>query len=722
MRFTIKAKLAGAFALVLVLLAATSFVAFDKMGATQNKLESLVDVSAEQVRLTAALDKSIMELVTAEKNIILSDTDEQISMFSNRIDTHAAAFEQQFAELKGLTTDPARLAMIDDLHVAYDAYMAENRKIVDFSKMNSTARANAISSGEGRQAWGSLENALYRLQERIEREAVANKDSMLLATVEFHEALLMSIRTEKNLMLETDTGALETRASQFGNYRDTADQKLRVLETSVAAAFRTEAQALRPLFNRAFDLSAQVRDIRIENSDARAIAVTKGTAAAARRDVGDVALTLMNATRESMAASRNQAAQNYQGATTLLTILAAGAILAGIVAGIWISLAISRGLAMAVRQANAVAIGDLSVTSEKRSNDEIGDLLTSLDTMVSNLSDMARAAEDIAEGDLTTKVDRRSEKDTLGIALDKMIVKLREVVTNATTSSNNVAEGSQNMSVTAEQLSQGATEQASAAQEASASVEEMAANIRQSADNAGQTEKIAIQSAKDAQQSGDAVDEAVKAMKTIADKINIIQEIARQTDLLALNAAVEAARAGQHGKGFAVVASEVRKLAERSQQAAAEISDLSSETVDVSQKAGEMLSALVPNIQKTADLVQEISAATREQNVGADQINQAIRGLDKVIQQNASASDRSAATAEQLANQSDQLREVIGYFDLGKDGKSPVNAQKAPAPAPRQSSAAAAPAPAAPKSNGSGVNIDLSDDDLNDADFVRYGS
>ncbi len=185
-------------------------------------------------------------------------------------------------------------------------------------------------------------------------------------------------------------------------------------------------------------------------------------------------------------------------------------------------------------------------------------------------------------------------------------------------------------------------------------------------------EKIANQSADDARKSGEAVANAVRAMKTIADKINIIQEIARQTDLLALNAAVEAARAGTHGKGFAGVASEVRKLAERSQQAAGEISQLSAETVDVSGEAGRMLETLVPNIQRTADLVQEISASTREQNVGAEQINQAIRELDKVIQQNANAAEEAAATSQELAAQSQQLTGVISYFELDQTGKRPV--------------------------------------------------
>jgi methyl-accepting chemotaxis protein len=207
-------------------------------------------------------------------------------------------------------------------------------------------------------------------------------------------------------------------------------------------------------------------------------------------------------------------------------------------------------------------------------------------------------------------------------------------------------------------------------------MEEMAANIKQNAENASETEKIARQSAVDAEKSGEAVGKAVNAMQTIADKIMIVQEIARQTDLLALNAAVEAARAGEHGKGFAVVASEVRKLAERSQTAAQEISGLSSDTAKAAQAAGEMLGKLVPDIKRTAELVAEISAASREQNAGSGQINTAIQQLDKVTQQNASASEEMASTSEELAGQAEQLQSTIGYFRLDQQDGAPVRPVK----------------------------------------------
>jgi methyl-accepting chemotaxis protein len=295
-------------------------------------------------------------------------------------------------------------------------------------------------------------------------------------------------------------------------------------------------------------------------------------------------------------------------------------------------------------------------------------------------------AQVIAAGDLTQHLDiaQKDEIGQLANALNAMVDKLKDVVANVQTSADNVASGSQQLSASSVEMSEGSTEQAAAAEEASSSMEQMAANIRQNADNALQTEKIAVKSAEDAKAGGQAVAETVTAMKQIAEKIGIIEEIARQTNLLALNAAIEAARAGEHGKGFAVVAAEVRKLAEHSQLAAGEIGELSSRSVDVAEKAGEMLSRMVPDIQRTAELVQEITAASKEQNAGAEQVNQAVQQLDQVIQQNASASEEIASTSEQLSAQAELLQETIGFFKLDEQGgtgspkaASPVKAKPA---------------------------------------------
>jgi len=286
------------------------------------------------------------------------------------------------------------------------------------------------------------------------------------------------------------------------------------------------------------------------------------------------------------------------------------------------------------------------------------------------LNEAVRVSNSLAEGDLTVNIEvkNRDETGQVLLAMKNMVGRMQGIVAGVKAAAGTVAEGSVRLSNGAEMVSQRTTEQAASAEEASSSVEEMHATIKQNADNAMMTEKIALKSAADALESGKAVAEAVHAMKNIAEKITIIEEIARQTNLLALNAAIEAARAGEHGRGFAVVAAEVRKLAERSHTAAVEIGHLSGSSVDVAERAGTMLMKLVPDIQKTAELVQEITAASKEQASGTDQINSSIQQLNHVIQQNAGAAEEISSTSQGLSSQADVLLKTISFFKINGNG------------------------------------------------------
>jgi methyl-accepting chemotaxis protein len=533
-------------------------------------------------------------------------------------------------------------------------------------------------------------------------DMMATADSMVLRAkrmeraTEVEKDILIQLRAEKNAIIGNES-EVEQAATDAAKRRESA---LKTKDEVYALA----SQAGRKLLD-GFDVSYakmnayQEETIRIAKTDkAKA---TERSSSEGRKIVNE-ALESMGAyvenTKKQMTEQAVQSKEEGHQAQFLLMMLLGISLIVAIGAALWISISISRSLGRAVSLAGAVADGDLNQTIPSASNDEIGDLMKSLNVMVE---------------------------------------KLRQIVAEALTAARNVSAGSQELSASAEQLSQGATEQASSAEEASSSMEEMASNVKQNADNANQTEKIAAQSAKDAEASGVAVGRAVNAMQTIAEKITIVQEIARQTDLLALNAAVEAARAGEHGKGFAVVASEVRKLAERSQAAAAEIGTLSTESVKVAQEAGGMLSKLVPDIKKTAELVQEITAACREQDVGSAQINQAIQQLDKVGQQNASASEQVSSTSEELASQAEQLQSTISFFRIDHAIR---NERAAPAPIDRavgQLRAKAAtmaaadrgpkkPAPvrkpvrALKAANGGGFAFDMHDgEDDRDADFQR---
>ncbi|MDO1580505.1 methyl-accepting chemotaxis protein [Rhizobium oryzicola] len=575
-----------------------------------------------------------------------------------------------------------------------------------------------------------------------------------------------AIRAQKNGLLERDDKA---SAAYFASSEKQIDELLDLARSGLAIASVEGKPYWEAVISAALSVkeaSVPLPALRAKGDIDGAVALSNGAVRQLAAKVTDAVGKLVSIQKKGM---ENADAANdalYLSTRQTMSIISGCATVIALFAAVWIALGVARGLRKVATAAEAVAIGDLNQSIEVKTNDEIKDLIETVNkmtvnlrataaiadrialgdlaeepkplsdkdtlgiamrSMVINLRETARVADEIANGDLTVNVKPMSDKDTLGTALRSMVERLRGVVADALSAGDNVSSGSQELSASSEQLSQGATEQASAAEEASASMEQMAANIKQNADNAAQTEKIARQSSRDAEASGQAVTRAVGAMRTIAEKISIVQEIARQTDLLALNAAVEAARAGEHGKGFAVVASEVRKLAERSQAAAAEISTLSGETVQVATEAGEMLSKLVPDIQKTAELISEISAACREQDIGAAQINEAIQQLDKVTQQNAGASEQMSATSEELAAQAEELQASIAFFRVDQSGSRANQGRPVQSRAPqRPVTRPAAPAKATPnhpvaaqqaRARGFALDMSMGGPDSDDHDF-----
>ncbi|TAJ72511.1 MAG: HAMP domain-containing protein [Phenylobacterium sp.] len=505
-------------------------------------------------------------------------------------------------------------------------------------------------------------------------------------------ALLQILRSEKNLVLTEDAAESRAEIAKIEAQKKIFGETLAHAIEVATPEGRPKWEALQDEWNRFLPMDAEIQRLGGENKNAEAIALMHGP----QRTVNDSIFKASDGLVDLNERLLKTAGEQYDAAAATSRAMFMGitavALLLAIASAVWLSLTISRGLNRAGVALQGVAEGDLTRTAEITSNDEIGDLLSHLNSMIE---------------------------------------RLRSVVGGALDASEQVSAGSQELSAAAEQVSSGATEQASSVEEASASMEEMAANIRQTADNASQTEQIARQSAKDAEVSGVAVNRAVEAMQTIAEKITIVQEIARQTDLLALNAAVEAARAGEHGKGFAVVASEVRKLAERSQTAATEIGAVSTETVKAAQSAGEMLTRLVPDIRRTSELVSEISAACREQDIGASQVNEAIQQLDKVTQTNSSASEQMASTSEELAAQAEELQASIAFFRTDATGKARATAPvRRAAPAPARARATAPRPPVRPVSKtvkaqqaaAQGFALDLAQGgpDEQDAAFREY--
>jgi methyl-accepting chemotaxis protein len=643
MKLTIRAKLIGTCGTLLVLLAATAGLGIHELSTSNDRLDSIVRGPATAARLAAEVRGAMAKASRAQRDLMIArDNAERVAaaaavdgFFQDRED-----LRRKLGEAAGKT---AVASQLDELDASWRETLAAEKEVRALKMKATNELATNLALGDGRKHTAAVEDALRTVDIELSKRAVpvavvraignAARD---LKAVESHETMMTAVVDDKRI--EADL-ALAVAAEK--SLRGELD------ELSRAATAPNERRAIDQLGAALASWSEvhnKVRALARENADAAAaiLGVTKYLPTIIKG--GKVADAIIATETAMLDTSRKDSQSAYAGSRTLMLGGLALAVLLGFVLTLMVVRYLSATLRAAADLARAVASGDLNQTVEVTNQDEIGTMVTALNDMVENL---------------------------------------RRVAREVTTAATNVATGSEEMSSTAGQVAQGASEQSAATEESTAAMEEMAASVQQNSDNAQQTDKLASKASVDAQTSGTAVAETLAAMKNIAEKIGIIEEIARKTDLLALNAAVEAARAGEHGKGFAVVASEVRKLAERSSIAAAEISQLSRSGVMLAEGAGTMLSRLVPDIRKTAELVQEVSAAGREQSTGIDQTNKALQDLDRVTQQNAAAAEQMAATANELSGQAQQLQTAVAFFKI--DGN---NHSGHAAPPPRVSRAA----------------------------------
>jgi methyl-accepting chemotaxis protein len=677
MRVTIKARLAGAFGLILLLLGGVTWLGAAGIDTLGSRMAGILDVQVERLKIAQLMRYNAAE-AGKHANLMIAAADAAVQQQQDAgLAEHRHELDRLVDAYRKLATDVG-LTMLDDFATAWAAYAGQLDEMRRLALENSKVRATeVVFSSRGASAGGALVARLDAF-DRLLREgsvAAASRDTALQMRQDLVQLRVLTYMA----LIQTDAAKLAEVEHKVKEQRARLEAGFVALGRSLGGAYAAELQALQAAWRDYLPVSHEVVDLAVANTNAQAVAVATGPANAALEAAMARIDALVERNFQQMA--EIEAAALAEAASTRATLLAgAGIALAlGLAAAALIARGIGRGLGRVVAAANAVATGDLSQPARIKSKDEIGDLGQAINRMIGHLQATATVARRIAEGDLTVEARQRSDKDELGAAQVLMLARLREIVGNVAAAVEHVAVGSQQSAATAETLSQGSTEQAAAAEQASSAMEQMAANIKQNADNADQTQKIATLAAASAEKSGQAVTGSVEAMRAIAGKIRIVQEIARQTDLLALNAAIEAARAGQHGRGFAVVASEVRKLAERSQSAATEIGQLSGGTLQAAEEAGRMLERLVPDIKKTAALVTEISTACREQNVGAEQINQAIQQLNQVTQQTAAASSEMTATAEELAGQAAQLRQQAAYFKLGDEAIARLMASRAEA-------------------------------------------
>ncbi|WP_082659777.1 HAMP domain-containing methyl-accepting chemotaxis protein [Aureimonas sp. AU40] len=627
MRLSIKLKLSVAFASVLGMMGAAGYYGILSLQSSNENMQTFIDRPYAQTKRIEDAAKNMHSLGRNMNRFLAITNDAEIADLRSKIDQGVVEEIQALADYKsGLGGEtPAALEVADSVIANLKTWQVMIDKIMDIAQVNSMTRANELYAREAvpliNEITGDFTDTIGKIDGN---PSVSSELRSALIAVRFSLPQMMynlmaALSEQDDARLQVAKQSLDNQIAAFDKAFASYVEKAKTSPLSAAAIEQSgNWEHLKPVIQKiaAFGTANDAEHANaLFMAEARPLMyVIFGQLDKLIAEETTFAQTLAKNTETEFTATRET-----------MIVLVALALLMGVGAAIWLARSISGGLNLAKHHARKIGDGDISEKIEVRHNDEIGDLLTTMCQMRGKLNET--------------------------------IVAIRE-------SSAQVSSGSAQSAATAEQLSSGATEQAAASEQASAAIEQMSANVRQNADNAGTTEKIAAQASVNAEKSGAAVGASVVAMRTIAEKITVIQEIARQTDLLALNAAIEAARAGSHGKGFAVVASEVRKLAERSQIAAQEIGQLSTQTLLTSEEAGEMLDALVPDIRRTAELVTEISAACREQSIGIDQINQAIQQLDQVTQSNAGAANEMAATASQLSAEAGRLEESAGHFKL----------------------------------------------------------
>ncbi len=673
----IRTRLFFAFGTVLLLAGASGFLGIQKLSESSDRMTAFVAGPFDRSGKLAELRDTVAQSRQTANDAILSDLDSEIAEGRARYDT---LFQSAVTQLEALRAGApaASAAALDGLKADLHRFDGFARQASELAARNDSTRASELDRGKIRPIGGRLDLSIGSLRDEIVLldgpETAITTAGQLRADVPTLRRLLV------RSLSETDDAELAKLAQSAQTYVGTIDQKLVRLTKALEIA-----KIKPPAFDRVKSLWTEFKppaqallNIGVANSTFHASQILHNDIAPLLTRIQGELADFTAVEKKAAEATAAATLQEFLSTRTLLIGFGIVSVMVGVAAALWMATTLSRGLKRSLAMAQTIGSGDLTKVEDVKDRDEFGDLQR---------------------------------------ATNAMMLRLREIVSGVASSAAKVSSGSAHSATAAEQLSSGATEQAAASEQASAAIEQMAANVRHTAENATTTEKIANQASDRAARSGTAVTRSVDAMRVIAEKIAMVQEIARQTDLLALNAAIEAARAGQHGKGFAVVASEVRKLAERSQQAAAEIGTLSTQTLQVSEEAGQMLEGLVPDIRKTAELVSEISAACREQSVGVEQINQAITQLDQVTQANAGASNEMAATAEQLSAEARRLLERAGFFKLDAADRgaatvaAPPVSMVVPLPAARPVAPAAAPARmGTPEPSKGGFDLDMESD------------
>jgi len=605
----------------------------DRNDAGSEQANIKADNAASRLLLAAQIKMDMLEISRAEKNIILARSTKDMDYYSDVTASVRKVMLVKRAALRELVGPDGR-EKLDEFSDVWDAYLVVNDEVRQFARNKQNDKAMALSSSKGRELTDEADKMMTVIVEKndqVNSEASADATTAAnrtLLAARIIQDMLASIRDQKSLIIETTEADMKGYVEHMEKLALRIDAQIAEMRKTSTVESNADLDKFSTAWDNFSDINATIIATSYENGNSKAFRLSNSEGRKLSDHAIELIASVVASNEKGLAADKLSSTENYAaGRNLLLTILGIG-LLVGLATATWII----RGI-MSQLGAEPPVILEI--------------------------------AEKIASGDLESELAHGKGK-VVGVlaAMITMRNKLVSVITEVNRSSIALSAASQQVSGTAQSLSQGASEQAASVEETSASVEEMGSSINQNSENARVTDGIATESSNAAKDGGESVFATVQAMKDIAGKITIIEDIAYQTNMLALNAAIEAARAGEHGKGFAVVAAEVRKLAERSQVAASQISELTGESVKVAEKAGGLLEKMVPDIARTAELVQEITAASEEQASGVGQITSAMQQLDQVTQQNAAGSEELAATAEEMRGQSESLIEMISFFKL----------------------------------------------------------
>lgn len=712
---TIRKKLIMAFSVLIALMIVIFSIAFARFREMNQRMSEITNVTSHKVLLIGQIKHDITAISRDQKNMIATVDDEKMIEIGRTIDKEIKSINENIEKMESIS-DGETLVLVKSLKAILEEYFIVQQNVQRIATQNTEIKAEEIADNESRNAYQRVMATINQIGGQL------GSKELVKSLLDLKQAISEINSIERDMIIAKTDDDLDKHMIQVGEAEKVVEEKAALLDHQLSGEVKSLFDNFEAQYSTYHTFHLQVRALAKTNSGAKAeeISVTQGEAIDDQAD--GVIAKIYDIINVQLAKDQKDTDDMYDSVVTTMIIVILLAIVTGILVATWLLKDVMSSLGQATVAIKKIAAGDFSADVNADKKDEIGFMLRELQFMIEKLRSSVDVAKRVSKGDLT--IDFASIKNKggdLDQALEEMVVNLREIATSIYNGAENVSAASQQVASASQQMSQGAQEQASAAEEVSSSMEQMVANIQQNTDNSRETEKIANKAAKDIQVSSQSVSGTVEAITTIAERIAIIEEIASKTDLLALNAAVEAARAGEHGKGFAVVAAEVRKLAERSQKAAAEITEISSKTVKSAQESKEMLTNTLPDINKTAELVQEIAAASVEQNTGAEQVNGAIQQLSSVTQGNASAAEEMSSNAEELSSQAEELKAAVSYFKLDnrtKVAKSSTRTTKSRKPVSR--------AEVNVSSNGNGHADDIKgfdlklDDSVSDSDFTEF--